>query len=204
MRLVLGKASQDGARRHLVVASWRAPRRNRRRVAAKDCAFRRIDQFVVERTWRHALERIDGAVAPFIADLAPLTLSRLVRALRERIGACERDGQSWYVAFDELRDVLWQFWPAMPAGDKRRFLRLLRPWYDVHRFRAPPQNDAMVRDAERRGRVTFKAARIGNDVAGGDEPIRVALRERGAHDLRHQTFDAVINCTGQYCCDRHR
>ena len=96
-----------------------------------------------------------------------------------------------------MRDVVWQFWPDMPAPDKRRFARLLRAWYDAHRFRAPPQNDMLVCGAERAGLVSFKAARLVSATwVGGGEPIRVTLRDRGAAVGYARAFDAVVNCTG--------
>jgi len=94
------------------------------------------------------LERIMGAVPGFLLHDAPPTLRDWVRALRARIRELEARGESWHKGFDELRDVVWRAWPLLPAAEQRRFLRTMRTWYDVHRFRAPPQNDALVRDAE--------------------------------------------------------
>jgi uncharacterized NAD(P)/FAD-binding protein YdhS len=118
-------------------------------------------------------------------------------ALRNRIREVERDGANWYDAFDDLRDVVWQVWPRLDAREKARFLRKLRLWYDAHRFRAPPQNDAIVRNAERRGVVVFRTARVQSvAVTDGDGPIRVALRERGTQTSQIVNFDTVVNCTG--------
>jgi uncharacterized NAD(P)/FAD-binding protein YdhS len=143
------------------------------------------------------LERIEGAVAPFIAALHPLSLRNLVRALRRQIKHDASQGRPWYVAFDQMRDVVWQFWPKMPAVDKRRFARSLRTWYDVHRFRAPPQNDALVRAAERAGRIVFSAAHVRAAAwSGGAAPILVTLQDRKSALERVEAFDAVVNCTG--------
>jgi uncharacterized NAD(P)/FAD-binding protein YdhS len=107
------------------------------------------------------LERIDGPVAPFVLDAGtPPTARKLLRALRRRIREVEAAGGRWFVPFDELRDPLWRTWSALDVQEKRRTLRHLRPWYDVHRFRAPPQNDAFVRGAEEQGRIEFRAARF--------------------------------------------
>jgi len=144
------------------------------------------------------LERIEGPVPAFIADAGtPLSARGLLRALRSQIRRAEREGEDWYAPFDDLRDVLWKVWPRLPATEKRRVLRQLRPWYDAHRFRAPPQNDALVRDAERRGLVSFRAARVRfAEATGGDGLIRVGLIERAAQRQTTEVFDAVINCTG--------
>ena len=102
------------------------------------------------------------------------TMLQLSRALRGRIAQVAARGGEWQEAFDELRDVVWLVWPRLAVSEKRRFLRLLRPWYDAHRFRTPPQNVALVAAAERSGQVRH--------VVGRSRPP-------GA-------FDVVIDCTG--------
>jgi uncharacterized NAD(P)/FAD-binding protein YdhS len=126
------------------------------------------------------LERIEGPVPDFVRSAgSPPSLRLLARALRRRIHEAQAAGGDWYGPFDEMRDVVWRFWPRVSAAEKRRFLRRLRPWYDAHRFRAPPQNDAMVREAEREGRVRF-----------------VGLRGSDGLDSHLRGNDVVINCTG--------
>lgn len=142
------------------------------------------------------LQRVEGPMPEFVHDATSAPTARgLLRALRRRIVEVEARGGEWYAAFDAMRDVVWQFWPGVPADEKRRFQRWLRPWYDMHRFRAPPQNDALVREAEQAGRVTFRAARVIAARAQGDGLV-VELRDRGAARTREEHFDYVVNCTG--------
>ena len=131
-------------------------------------------------------ERTMGPIPPFVLEVgsAP-TVRKLLRALRRRIAEVEAQGGEWQTAFDELRDVVWRFWPAVEPADKRRFLRRLRPWYDVHRFRAPPQNVALVEAAEREGRVCYRVLRIASA-----EPRDDGIAVNG------ETYDAIVNCTG--------
>lgn len=126
------------------------------------------------------LARIEGEVPAFVraAGAAP-TARGLLRALRNRIREAQGDGESWYAPFDDLRDVVWQVWPTMASAQKRRFLRWLRPWYDVHRFRSPPQNEAIVREAEARGQVAFTT--VSRHRREGGDPA---------------AFDAIVNCAG--------
>ena len=144
------------------------------------------------------LDRILGQVPPFLLPPGtPPTLRGWVRALRARIREVEVQGESWHKGFDDLRDVVWRAWPLLPIEQKRRFLRRLRAWYDVHRFRAPPQNDAIVRAAEAQGRIEFRAARL-RAVAPLADGARFEVRlagHRGAGD-RAEVFDAIVNCTG--------
>ena len=141
--------------------------------------------------------RIDGPLPPFLVEAAKSpTVRSMVRALRARIRQAEASGDLWYTPYDELRDSVWQLWPAFPLREKRRFLQRMRPWYDNFRFRSPPQNEALVRQAEAAGRIHFHASRIRAVACAPDEVLRVAMRDRGSLHERVQDFDAVINCTG--------
>jgi len=144
------------------------------------------------------LERIDAPVAPFVLAAGnPPTARALLHALLARIRVANAAGDTWYGPFDELRDPLWQVWTRLDTREKSRILRHARQWYDVHRFRAPPQNDAIVRKAEQRGIVQFRAARIVTVEPSRDErAIRVTFFDRGAPVQRTEVFDAIVNCTG--------
>lgn len=144
------------------------------------------------------LERILGPVPAHLpgADDVPTALG-LTRSLRTRIAERVAQGHAWQAGFDELREVVWRVWPRLPTNEKRRFLQRLRPWYDVHRFRAPPQNDAMVRAAEAEGRVEFRKASVrAIATAIGGRALRVSLALRGGQATRAEAYDRVVNCTG--------
>ena len=144
------------------------------------------------------LER--DAVAPesFILSAgSPPTVRALLHALRQRVDDLARSGETWDGPFDHLRDIIRQFWPSLAATEKRRFFRHLRPWYDIHRFRVAPQNQAIVSAAEARGQVRFRAARVEGAAPGDDGgSIRVVLRAHGAGPAQAARYDRVINCTG--------
>ena len=144
------------------------------------------------------LDRIAGPPPVFLsADDVPRTALRWLRALRAEIARIEAGGGLWYQPFDDLRDAVWQLWPTLPAPEKRRFQRRLRTWYDVHRYRSPPQNQGIVDAALAEGRIRFVAARLQSASAvAEDRGIAVAWRQPGESAARQQVFDTVINCTG--------
>jgi uncharacterized NAD(P)/FAD-binding protein YdhS len=129
-----------------------------------------------------------------VANAAPTALA-LVRALRRQIRETEASGGDWYEPFDVLRDVVWKVWPRLAVREKRRFLRWLRPFYDVHRFRAPPQNEAIAREAEARGVVRYRRGRLREAHAEGNA-VRVEWTESEGGRRVAETFDAIVNCTG--------
>ncbi len=122
-------------------------------------------------------------------------LHDLINALRIEIQAAEARGEPWQAPFDDLRDSVWQVWPALPLAEKRRFMRHLRPWYDVHRFRLPPQVETKLDLAIGRGQLRYKAAHILSATSNGGG-ITVEYRDRFSDAVHTEDFGAVINCTG--------
>lgn len=121
-----------------------------------------------------------------------LELLRVVRRdARERVAR----GEPWHGAIDEVRDAAGEIWRALPVAEKRRFLRHLKPYYDVHRFRMPPQTRDILAAAEGRGQLRVEAARAirARRLADG---IEVTLRRRGEAGERARTYDAVVSCAG--------
>lgn len=145
-----------------------------------------------------ALSRINGPAPDFLTRAGvPATARAWLHALRTQIAKINSEGALWHQAFDEMRDAVWRLWPTLPAPEKRRFLRQLRSWYDVHRYRSPPQNQALVDAAVAEGAIQFMAVRltaVSADKCGAG--VIVNWRRSGGHLGDQQYFDAVINCTG--------
>ncbi len=119
----------------------------------------------------------------------------LLRTLRSEARRAEAAGGNWLEPFGDLRDSVWDVWPALPLAEKRRFLRHLRVWYDVHRFQLPPQVETRIAEAEAAGQVSFEAASCVS-AASDNGTLSVTLQRRGGGGRRRETFDAVVNCTG--------
>jgi uncharacterized NAD(P)/FAD-binding protein YdhS len=126
-----------------------------------------------------------GHVSPAAAPLdwePPARLAELVRAVRAR--------SPWRAAVDGLRPHSIGLWRGLSEAERRRFLRHLRPWWDVHRHRIAPAVAARIERMRESGRLEVAAGRI---VAVEGEEVTIA--RRGGGELRRR-FDAVINCTG--------
>ncbi|KWT70678.1 MULTISPECIES: FAD/NAD(P)-binding protein [unclassified Variovorax] len=132
---------------------------------------------------------------PGFIESAPTRVGAWSAALRKEILRMAAQGQNWYQAFDPVRDVVWKLWPPLPTPEKLRFLRRLRVFYDVHRFRTPPMNEAMVAEAEREGRVHYEKATLRTVEAHADA-LKVELSSATADSGKWHEFDLVVNCTG--------
>ena len=134
----------------------------------------------------------------------PRTIRAALRALRAGIESIDPATSSWQVPFDELRDCVTHFWPAMPLAEKQRFVRHLKSRYDAARFRNPPQIQQIIDAGTASGQLKFMAARLQSArVAQGALEIDLDVRDgrdgRDRHDgsgPRTLKFAAVINCTG--------
>lgn len=116
--------------------------------------------------------------------------SWLVRTVRQRIAETD-----WRVAVDELRPHTKALWQAHDLAGQKRFLRHLRPWWDVHRHRLSPSVAQRLEALEQSGQLTFAAGRI---VAARPADNRALVRWQPRGGAEPEVFPAarVINCTG--------
>jgi uncharacterized NAD(P)/FAD-binding protein YdhS len=116
--------------------------------------------------------------------------SWLVRALRARAEAI-----GWRAAVDELRPHTQHIWRRHDEAAQRRFLRHLRPYWDVHRHRLAPAAAARIAALENEGRLAFVAGKpIGAAIADG--AVRLGYRPRGGDARESLVAQRIINCIG--------
>lgn len=139
-----------------------------------------------------------GSDAPVSLDfgawpVAPV--SHYVRRLRETIGRIEATGGSWCDVFTALREQSERLWSKLPMSEKRRFLRHLKCFYDVHRYRMAPDIAARIDTARGDGQVDILAAYL-QDVSVERCGFRVSLLRRSSRTVDHYSVAAIVNCTG--------
>ena len=151
---------------------------------------------------RHGLmpqaHRPTPPTAPFAAEDLPLgrPIRALTRWLRDRAADCERSGSGWRAAVDGLRPHTQALWRQLPEDERRRFLRHVRPFWDMHRHRIAPQAAAQLAAAERRGQLTIVAGRMAHfePHAGG---VAVTVLPRGSGTAAVYDAAAVFECRGR-------
>jgi uncharacterized NAD(P)/FAD-binding protein YdhS len=101
----------------------------------------------------------------------------------------------WRAAVDSLRPYSHPLWQGFDAEQRRRFLRHVRPWWDVHRHRIAPEVARTVARMVGEGRLEVVAGRIvsARDADGG---LEVEYRKRGSRTPRSEGFAYAFNCTG--------
>ena len=66
----------------------------------------------------------------------------------------------WREAIDGLRPSVQSLWRDASLAERQRFLRHLRPWWDIHRHRIAPEVATAVDRLVAEGRLSFLAGRI--------------------------------------------
>ena len=79
------------------------------------------------------------------------SLASLVRAVRREVRRATEQRFDWRSVMDALRPHTELLWQELTPADKRRFLRHLRPWWEIHRHRVAPSVAAEIKAARARG-----------------------------------------------------
>jgi uncharacterized NAD(P)/FAD-binding protein YdhS len=147
---------------------------------------------IVALSRRGLLPKRHAAPEPWekIAEKPGQSGSWLVRALRERAHAI-----GWSNAVDELRPYTQALWAQAEESDRARFLRHMRPWWDVHRHRLAPAVADRLEALRASGRlqvVAGKTLAFHEDTEG----VAVRYRPRGEDAPRDLRVQRIVNCTG--------
>lgn len=124
----------------------------------------------------------------------PASALDLLRRIRSEIRAAASQGLGWHAVIDTVRAQAQTFWPLLAVAERRKIVRHLRPFWDVHRFRIAPQPDAViVRRIEDGSLEIVGGSIIGADAKAGE--IAVEWRNRPSR-VTQRAFDAVVVTTG--------
>lgn len=116
--------------------------------------------------------------------------SWLLRSVRRRATAV-----GWRNSVDELRQFTQSMWRAAEDPSRARFLRHLRPWWDVHRHRLAPSVADRVSAMAASGQLTVMAAGTLRAEPAW-EGLCVTYKPRGEANGHTMIVSRAINCTG--------
>jgi uncharacterized NAD(P)/FAD-binding protein YdhS len=125
-----------------------------------------------------------------LEELPKGSLKRLWRWLLNRGAAV-----GWRAAVDSLRPHSHALWQSLGEDEQRRFLRHVRPWWDVHRHRIAPEVSGRIKRLVQLGQLEIVAGRI-TDMWTDGRQMDVAIRRRGQKQTTDHRFALVVNCTG--------
>lgn len=125
------------------------------------------------------------------SDLFAGSLSQRTARFRARL----KDGLDWPGLMQLLRPHNNEMWDGLDLDQRKRFLRHLRPWWDIHRHRVAPQIGALIDAAQSRGQLAITAGRI--EIGSiTDDKVEVTIVRRASDVRENRNFDRVVDCRG--------
>ncbi len=123
------------------------------------------------------------------------SLREALRAVRRVVAGLSDVESQWRVVIDSLRPHTQEFWQSFSPVEQRRFLRHLRPFWDVHRHRIAPQIAARLEELRTSDRLRYLGGYV-TQVEEREGGFEVTVRKRRVGgDVRLQVGE-ILNCTG--------
>jgi uncharacterized NAD(P)/FAD-binding protein YdhS len=144
---------------------------------------------------RHGDAPAHGSTWLSDADLGSVT--DILRAVRREARTAIHE-TVWRSVVDALRPYTQQLWQGLSPDERRRFLRHLRPWWDVHRHRMAPAVADVIERTAQSGQLTLLAGRL-QQITATPEGVEVGLLRRGLESPEHLRVARVIDCSGPQC-----
>lgn len=119
-------------------------------------------------------------------------------SVREGLARFKREmtehGLDWRQAIDALRSDTIPLWQGLPLKEKRRFLRHLKPYWEVHRHRIAGEVHDVVMQFIENKQLQIVAGRIAR-YTETDNGVEIRFRKRRGGEAT-LTAQYVVNCTG--------
>jgi uncharacterized NAD(P)/FAD-binding protein YdhS len=123
------------------------------------------------------------------------SLRELVHVVHTLARQVDGVGGDWREVVNAVRKIAPELWSGLSIADRQRFLRHVRPIWDVHRHRLPTAAAAELQRLQAAGMLTVRAGALESvSIEGGG--IEVIWRPRGAQQRERAIVGRVFNCTG--------
>lgn len=132
--------------------------------------------------------------APIDFKLYP-SLRQTFRQWRLSIQKLQEQGYEWQAFMETQRPHVQQLWMALTATEKKRFMRHLRPYWDIHRHRCARQVANAQMELRSQKKLEIIAGRIKAVTANSDH-LAIDLATRSAAKNIELKIDYLVNCTG--------
>ena len=125
----------------------------------------------------------------------PASVRALVNAVREQVRMAAAQNIDWRPVIDSMRPATQRLWMSLSVAEKRRFLRHVRSFWEVHRHRIAPEVGRLVDELQQQGRLILKTGRV-LTCLDCEEHMEVAYRDRETASDRTIRVARIVNCTG--------
>ena len=164
-------------------------------IALREQGFRGVIHLLSRRGLLPQSHKATSVWMPFWDENSPRTVRALLRLIRAQIEVAQKLDSGWRAVIDSLRPFTQAIWRDLPHAERRRFLRHVRPYWEVHRHRVAPEIGVPLTAQIQNGEVLIHAGRITAycEHAAG---VNVTYCERKTGEVKTLRVSRVINCTG--------
>jgi len=132
---------------------------------------------------------------PPAIESSAATARTYLRAVREQVQRLAHQGIDWRTVIDALRPITPALWQRLGLAERQRFLRHVRPFWEVHRHRTAPAPGQAIQKLLQTGSLAVRAGRL-RDLRSDASGVEVTLQFRGQPSSVTLRVGSVINCTG--------
>lgn len=126
---------------------------------------------------------------------SPLTTYTLMQWIGNEINQTIDRGIDWRCVIEALIPSIQSLWQELPIEEKARFLRHVRPYWDIVRYRIAPATAMAFDQIRMAGQLQVYAGRVCSYEEGPDDvTARLVLRHTRKELVLRSSL--VINCTG--------
>lgn len=129
------------------------------------------------------------------ADHSLRSPRQLLREVRRQCRIAQAQGIDWQAPLDTVRAHIGRLWSQASEGEKRQFVRHVRPWWESHHHRSPPLSAQLVARLQGEGRLRIQAASF-KGLVGSPDGVTIHLRRRGEQVVTEVSGAALINSSG--------
>lgn len=140
-------------------------------------------------------DNLNGEWPEWTLALQQASSARLwLRHIRAEVARAAEQDLPWQRVLDQVRVQGQDIWQSLPLREKQRFVRHLRSWWDVHRYRIAPQVSAVISARRQQGSLKVLAARL-SEISDVGNQLDITLRTRDGGSETHR-LDHLIVTTG--------
>ena len=125
----------------------------------------------------------------------PASVRQLVFEVRDQIRLAASRQVSWRPVIDSLRPATQRIWKSLDTAERKRFLRHVRCFWEVHRHRVAPDVGRRMDELRQSGRLIVQAGRVIGCVER-DGFAEVTYQQRESSTTGVLRVSRIVNCTG--------
>lgn len=121
-------------------------------------------------------------------------INTVYRAVRNYFDHHQQFGLAWPCLVDKIRLQVPELWQALNSESKKRFIRHLKPYWEIHRHRAPQQVLDIISKAAEEGRFKLVKGRVKQVQLAGASTLHVIINSEDKSVTMETNF--LLNSSG--------